>query len=86
MQNSRSESGDAEVLGGEVVRGDAAPNEQDENTLDAAEAIRARAYELYLQRGERAGDDVNDWLEAEREYRERRGQSDGAEARDQPGL
>ena len=85
MQNSRSESGDAEVLGREVVRGDAAPREQAENTLDAAEAIRARAYELYLQRGERAGDDVNDWLEAEREYRERRGQSDGAEARDQPG-
>ena len=85
MQNSRSESGDAEVLGGEVVRGDAVPNPEDENALDAAEAIRARAYELYLQRGERAGDDVNDWLEAEREYRERRGQSDGAEARDQPG-
>jgi hypothetical protein len=86
MRNSRSEFGDAEVLGGEVVRGDAAPNEQDDNAFDAAEAIRARAYELYLQRGERAGDDVNDWLEAEREYRERRGQSDGAEARDQPGL
>jgi hypothetical protein len=86
MQNSRSEFGDAEVLGGEVVRGDAAPNEQEDNTLDAAEAIRARAYELYLQRGEREGDDVNDWLEAEREYRERRGQSDAADVRDQPGL
>ena len=49
--------------------------------LEAWEAIRARADELYLQRGEGAeGSEVNDWLEAEREYRERRGES---EIRDQ---
>lgn len=70
-------------LGGDVVRGDAAPEQEEE--LSADEAIRARAYELYLQRGEGApGDDVNDWLEAEREYHERRGESGGAEATDQP--
>lgn len=86
MKNPRKESSrEIGSLGNEVVRGDAAPREADE-TLGAHEAIRARAYELYLQRGEGAGgDDVNDWLEAEREYRERRGESGGAEARDQPG-
>ena len=73
MTNPRRESADIEVPGGEVVRGDAAPTEQEE-TLGADEAIRTRAYELYLKRGEGgAGDDMNDWLEAEREYHERRG-------------
>jgi hypothetical protein len=85
MKNSRREAADIEVSSGEVIRGDAAPVEQEEN-VDAQDAIRARAYELYLQRGEGgAGDEVNDWLEAEREYHERRGES-GSEARDQPGL
>ena len=83
--NSRRESADAEVPAGEIVRGDAAPIEQDEN-LDPAESIRARAYELYVQRGERGGDEVNDWLEAEREYRERRGQTEGSDASDQTGI
>ncbi|HJU67542.1 MAG TPA: DUF2934 domain-containing protein [Gemmatimonadaceae bacterium] len=85
MKNDRRESADVEVSGGEVIRGDAAPVEQEES-LGAEEAIRARAYELYLQRGEgSAGDEMNDWLEAEREYHERRGESGGYEARDQPG-
>ena len=42
--------------------------------------------DCFLARPLSAIDDVNDWLEAEREYRERRGESGGAEARDQPGL
>jgi hypothetical protein len=29
-------------------------------------AIQLRAYELFLSRGERHGDDLADWLEAER--------------------
>jgi len=29
--------------------------------------IRNRAYEIYLQRGERSGNELEDWLEAERE-------------------
>jgi hypothetical protein len=87
MKNPRKESSqEIGSLGNDVVRGDAAPVEQEEN-VGADEAIRARAYELYLQRGEGSGgDDVNDWLEAEREYRERRGESGSAEPRDQPGL
>jgi hypothetical protein len=31
------------------------------------ERVRQRAYELYLRRGDAPGDDVADWLEAERE-------------------
>ena len=29
--------------------------------------IRIRAYEIYLQRGEQPGRDLDDWLQAERE-------------------
>ena len=29
--------------------------------------VRLRAYEIYLKRGEDPGDDVSDWLQAERE-------------------
>jgi hypothetical protein len=31
------------------------------------EEVRQRAYELYLQRGAIPGDEVSDWLQAERE-------------------
>ena len=31
-----------------------------------------RAYELYRERGGKVGDDMADWLQAEREYLERR--------------
>ena len=33
------------------------------------EDVRLRAYELYLERGATPGDDVGDWLQAERELR-----------------
>ena len=33
------------------------------------EKIRQRAYELYLERGEEHGHDVEDWIRAEREIR-----------------
>lgn len=29
--------------------------------------IRTRAYEIYLERGDRPGNDLSDWLQAERE-------------------
>ena len=32
-------------------------------------AVRLKAYELFLSRGERHGDDLADWLEAERVVR-----------------
>ncbi len=37
------------------------------------EEIRSRAYELYLQRGSAADEPMADWLQAERELRERCG-------------
>jgi len=40
-------------------------------SIPADEQIRMRAYELYRERDGRAGDDVADWLQAEREYLER---------------
>jgi len=36
----------------------------------ADEQIRMRAYELYRERGGKVGDDMADWLQAEREYLE----------------
>jgi Protein of unknown function (DUF2934) len=43
--------------------------EEREGLLDSTreQEIRARAYEIYLQRGEQPGDEVEDWLQAERE-------------------
>jgi hypothetical protein len=34
---------------------------------ERAQEIRRRAYELYLERGEEPGHDLEDWLQAERE-------------------
>ena len=48
-------------------------NIEDETTLAeignpaSQDEIRRRAYELYLERGEQPGCDVDDWLQAERE-------------------
>ena len=40
-----------------------------EGLLDSTreQEIRNRAYEIYRQRGEQPGDEVDDWLQAERE-------------------
>ena len=35
--------------------------------LTRDEEIRCRAYEIYLERGEQEGNDLDDWLQAERE-------------------
>jgi hypothetical protein len=49
---------------------DESPARQDER-VPADDQIRTRAYELYLERGARPGDDLGDWLRAEREQPER---------------
>ena len=36
---------------------------------DEQEEVRRRAYERYLARGESPGDEMDDWLAAEREFR-----------------
>jgi hypothetical protein len=38
--------------------------------IPAPAAIAARAYDLYLARGAQHGNDLDDWLRAERELRE----------------
>jgi len=49
-----------------------------------------RAYEIYRERGGRVGDDMSDWLRAEREYLEQFGRSrlniDGSERRAVDGV
>jgi hypothetical protein len=47
-----------------------APQDQDSSPTD--EEIAARAYERYQARGGSGGQDIDDWLEAERELRKRR--------------
>ena len=40
-----------------------------ESRLSTVERIRMRAYELYLERGTDPDDPLDDWLQAEREFR-----------------
>ena len=51
----RDENMEDETTSAEI--GNSAPQEE----------IRRRAYELYLERGEQPGCDLDDWLQAERE-------------------
>lgn len=37
------------------------------DTLPLEERIRRRAYELYVERGNQSGSDLDDWLQAEDE-------------------
>ena len=55
-----TESADAEVSRAEVGTLPAEYSARDEET-------RCRAYEIYLQRGQQAGGELDDWLHAERE-------------------
>jgi hypothetical protein len=41
-----------------------------DNTRLSEQQIRQRAYEIYLARGGQEGDEVSDWLAAERELKE----------------
>ena len=38
--------------------------------LPLEERIRARAHELYIQRGNQSGSELDDWLQAEEEIRQ----------------
>lgn len=49
--------------------GDGAPSSVADTLSD--EQIRARAYQLYLERGGRGGRELDDWLDAERALRGR---------------
>ena len=41
------------------------------NSRGASAEVSVRAYEIFVERGAQPGDDVGDWLRAEREYHER---------------
>jgi hypothetical protein len=43
--------------------------ERPKKTLPLEERIRRRAYELYVQRGNESGSELDDWLQAEEEIR-----------------
>jgi Protein of unknown function (DUF2934) len=45
----------------------AEPGRDPDENVSRDEAIRCRAYELYLERGEQPGSALEDWLRAERE-------------------
>jgi DUF2934 family protein len=42
--------------------------ERPKKTLSLEERIRRRAYELYVQRGNQSGSELDDWLQAEEEF------------------
>lgn len=44
-------------------------SKQTSQTQPTPEQIRQRAYQIYLSRNEAPGDEVQDWLQAEREVR-----------------
>jgi hypothetical protein len=57
---------------------DTSASEESQAATDE-EQIRARAYELYLERGGGPSDEMEDWFRAEREYRDRGRQGGAAE-------
>ena len=58
----------AKMIGSTEPQAETAVEER-EGLLDSTreQEIRDRAYEIYLQRGEQPGYEVDDWLQAERE-------------------
>jgi hypothetical protein len=55
--SKRPQASSTQTETGEVAFGNSAPDEE----------IRRRAYEIYLERGEQPGRELDDWLQAERE-------------------
>ena len=73
MSNPRRKRPESDTpVGREPTPGaDTSAAEQDQDALADEERIRARAYELYLERGGGPSDEMEDWFRAEREYRDR---------------
>jgi len=69
-----------QVADADVSAANRADNSYSSDAVDGSEdvdgEIRRRAYELYLARGAGEGNDLSDWLEAERLVRSRRGGSE----------
>ena len=54
-----------------AANADTSAAEPEQGDLGDEEQIRTRASELYLERGGGPSNEMEDWLRAEREYRER---------------
>jgi hypothetical protein len=54
-----------------AARAIAIPKKNQPEALPLEEQIRQRAHQIYLQRGEQAGSELDDWLQAEAELRPR---------------
>jgi hypothetical protein len=62
----------------EVVRSEPRKNSALPTPINLEDEIRRRAYELYLQRGTAPGSEAEDWLNAEREVKQRYRQQQSA--------
>ncbi|MEO5814172.1 MAG: DUF2934 domain-containing protein [Gemmatimonadaceae bacterium] len=67
-ESSKNLSGDASPTSASAQSSDVAPEVLLGDGFAAGEQIRLRAYQLYRERGGKIGDDMGDWLQAEREY------------------
>jgi hypothetical protein len=56
-ESTESQATSVQMASEEVSTGNSASNEE----------VRRRAYEIYLERGEQTGRELDDWLQAERE-------------------
>jgi hypothetical protein len=65
-QRSGSRSNASEVGAGPIQ---AHPENPSANYTPNYEEIRLRAYEIYLERGSLSGNELDDWLQAEREIK-----------------
>jgi hypothetical protein len=54
--------------GGDANASACACHEIDDQDVSPEERIRQRAYELYLRRGNQSGSELDDWLQAEKEF------------------
>jgi hypothetical protein len=61
---------DTVIAGGAFMPVPARAKAPDSEMLSIEERIERRAYELYVQRGNQSGSELEDWLQAEAEVRQ----------------
>ena len=69
LNRQNTQSATTSVNGPDIISftGQSSPSREAHALLD--QVIRVRAYELFCARGDEAGSALEDWLQAEREYR-----------------
>jgi hypothetical protein len=66
MMDTEKQAGNSSRMSSDALHSMTSGNHES-GTPPSEEQIRARAYELYVERGSQPGDGVGDWLQAERE-------------------